>query len=133
MIKEQSSTVDSSMINKYVYNFTTKTLKVEFKGGNLYEYSNVDPDLYDNLCKAESIGKFFNEKIKNNFERHFLVENTLSQWHKVYKNYQTLQKHMTDNNVDYDHILVCRADFYAIPVFSKKQIETYNKKSQENL
>jgi hypothetical protein len=64
-------------------------------------------------------------EIKNNFERHFLVENTLSQWHKVYKNYQTLQKHMTDNNVDYDHILVCRADFYAIPVFSKKQIETH--------
>ena len=37
-------------------------------GGALYEYTNVDPDLYDNLCKAESIGKFFNEKIKNNFE-----------------------------------------------------------------
>ena len=53
MIKEQSSTVDSSMINKYVYNFTTKTLKVEFTGGALYEYANVEPDLYDNLCKAE--------------------------------------------------------------------------------
>jgi len=68
MIKEQSSTVESSMINKYVYNFSTKTLKVEFNGGTLYEYANVDPELYDNLCKAESIGKFFNEKIKNNFE-----------------------------------------------------------------
>jgi len=68
MIKEQSSIVDSSMINKYVYNFATKTLKVEFTGGALYEYANVEPDLYDNLCKAESIGKFFNEKIKNNFE-----------------------------------------------------------------
>ena len=68
MIKEQSSTVDSSMINKYVYNFATKSLKVEFTGGSLYEYANVEPDLYDNLCKAESIGKFFNEKIKNNFE-----------------------------------------------------------------
>ena len=38
MIKEQTSTVDSSMINKYVYNFATQTLKVEFKGGTLYEY-----------------------------------------------------------------------------------------------
>ena len=65
MIKEQSSIVDSSMINKYVYNFGTKTLKVEFTGGALYEYANVEPDLYDNLCKAESIGKFFNEKTLN--------------------------------------------------------------------
>ena len=48
MIKEQSSTVESSMINKYVYNFSTKTLKVEFNGGTLYEYANVDPELYDN-------------------------------------------------------------------------------------
>ena len=68
MLKEQSSTVDSSMINKYVYNFATKTLKVEFKSGSLYEYNNVDPTLYDELCKSESTGKFFNEKIKNNFE-----------------------------------------------------------------
>jgi len=68
MIKEQTTTVDSSMINKYVYNFHTKTLKVEFNGGTLYEYSKVDPELYDELCKAESTGKFFNEKIKNNYE-----------------------------------------------------------------
>lgn len=68
MIKEQTSTVDSSMINKYVYNFTTQTLKVEFKGGTLYEYKKVDSEVYDNLCKSESIGKFFNEKIKNNYE-----------------------------------------------------------------
>jgi lysyl-tRNA synthetase class 2 len=56
------------MINKYVYNFATKTLKVEFNGGSLYEYSNVESDLYDELCKSESTGKFFNEKIKNNYE-----------------------------------------------------------------
>ena len=68
MIKEQMTSVDSSMINKYVYNFASKSLKVEFTSGALYEYNNVEPDLYDNLCKAESAGKFFNEKIKNNFE-----------------------------------------------------------------
>ena len=67
MIKEQTTTVDSSMINKYVYNFATKTLKVEFNGGALYEYKNVESNLYDELCKSESTGKFFNEKIKNNY------------------------------------------------------------------
>ena len=68
MLKEQTSTVDSSMINKYVYNFATNTLKVEFNSGALYEYANVEAGLYDDLCKSESVGKFFNEKIKNNFE-----------------------------------------------------------------
>ena len=68
MLKEQTTTVDSSMINKVMFNFQTKTLKVEFTSGALYEYANVDPDVYDELCRSESQGKFFNEKIKNNFE-----------------------------------------------------------------
>ena len=75
MIKEQSSTVDSSMINKYVYNFATKTLKVEFNSGALYEYKNVESETYDELTKSESTGKFFNEKIKNNFEHSQLLIN----------------------------------------------------------
>tara|TARA_B100000579_G_C22705120_1_gene791698 strand:- start:83 stop:310 length:228 start_codon:yes stop_codon:yes gene_type:complete len=68
MLKEQTSHVDSSMINKYVYNFSTKSLKIEFNSGALYEYTNVEPEIYDELCKAESTGKFFNEKIKNSFD-----------------------------------------------------------------
>ena len=68
MLKEQTTQVDSSMINKIVFNFQTKTMKVEFTSGALYEYTNVDPEIYDELCKAESQGKFFNEKIKNNYD-----------------------------------------------------------------
>ena len=68
MIKEQATIVDSSMINRYIYNFDAKTLKVEFNSGALYEYKDVESELYDDLCKSESAGKFFNEKIKNNFE-----------------------------------------------------------------
>ena len=68
MLKEQITTVDSSMINKVMFNFQSKTLKVEFTSGALHEYSNVDPEIYDELCKSESQGKFFNEKIKNNYE-----------------------------------------------------------------
>jgi hypothetical protein len=48
-------------------------MKVEFNGGALYEYSNVDPQLYEDMCKAESQGKFFNEKIKNNYEHTKLI------------------------------------------------------------
>tara|TARA_R110000737_G_scaffold194202_3_gene215365 strand:+ start:287 stop:478 length:192 start_codon:yes stop_codon:yes gene_type:complete len=63
------------MINKYVYNFATKTLKVEFNSGALYEYKNVESETYDELTKSESTGKFFNEKIKNNFEHSQLLIN----------------------------------------------------------
>jgi hypothetical protein len=59
---------NSSTIKKCYYDFTSGTLKVEFAGGSLYEYANVSSDDYDNLCKAESQGKFFSEKIKNKYE-----------------------------------------------------------------
>jgi hypothetical protein len=73
MLIEQMTTTDSSMIKKAIYNFTTNTLKVEFNSGALYEYSQVDPQLYDEFCKAESQGKFFNEKIKNKYENSKLI------------------------------------------------------------
>jgi hypothetical protein len=61
------------MIKKAVYNFTTNSLKVEFNSGAVYEYANVDPLTYDEFCKAESQGKFFNEKIKNNYTNSKLI------------------------------------------------------------
>jgi hypothetical protein len=67
MIREQQTTVESSTIRKYIYNFMTNSLKVEFNSGAIYEYNNVSPDVYDSLCKAESQGKFFNEKIKHSY------------------------------------------------------------------
>lgn len=73
MLIEQLTTTDSTMIKKAIYNFTTNTLKVEFKSGALYEYQNVDPYVYDEFCKAESQGKFFNEKIKNTYENSKLI------------------------------------------------------------
>jgi hypothetical protein len=73
MLIEQMTTTDSTMIKKAIYNFTTNSLKVEFKSGALYEYQNVDPQTYDAFCKAESQGKFFNEKIKNNYENLKLI------------------------------------------------------------
>ena len=73
MILEQQSTSDSGMINKCFYNFTTNVLKIEFASGAMYEYSNVPTEVYDELCKAESQGKFFNEQIKHNFSHNQLI------------------------------------------------------------
>ena len=68
MITDQESLFESSMIQKCLYNFTTQTLKVKFKSGQLYEYLNVEPTVYDSMCTAESTGKFFIEHIKNKYE-----------------------------------------------------------------
>jgi hypothetical protein len=68
MIIEQQSKINSSMINKAVYNFTEKTLNVEFSTGAIYQYHNVDESVYEDFCKSESQGKFLNEQIKNKFE-----------------------------------------------------------------
>lgn len=73
MMLEQTTTMNSSMIKKAVYNFAAGTLKVEFESGAIYEYANVDSQLYEDFCKAESQGKFFNEKIKNNYEHSKLI------------------------------------------------------------
>lgn len=73
MLIEQVTTTDSSMIKKAVYNFTTNSLKIEFNSGAVYEYVNIDPQTYDDFCKAESQGKFFNEKIKNNYSNSKLI------------------------------------------------------------
>ena len=75
MMIEQNSSVDSSMISRVIYNFPNKSLKIEFKSGALYEYSNVEQLVYDDLCKAESQGKFFNEQIKNNYDHTQLIIN----------------------------------------------------------
>ena len=68
MMIEQNSSVDSSMINRVIYNFPNKSLKIEFNSGALYEYSNVEPDVCDNLCKAESQGKFFSTSISRTYK-----------------------------------------------------------------
>jgi hypothetical protein len=60
--------VISSNINTIGHDEDNSILEVEFKGGTVYEYSNVSKDVYDELMLAESVGKYFNQNIKNNFK-----------------------------------------------------------------
>jgi hypothetical protein len=73
MITDQESLFESSMIQKCLYNFTTQTLKVKFKSGQLYEYLNVEPTTYDSMCNADSTGKYFIENIKGKYEYSQLI------------------------------------------------------------
>lgn len=63
----------SSAIKNVMYNAHTRTLKVQFIGGQLYEYQNVPVEVYDEFCQAESLGKFFNENIKTKFNKDEMI------------------------------------------------------------
>ena len=43
------------------------TLEVEFKNGSVYSYFDVPGGEYSNLVGAESVGKYLNQNIKNNY------------------------------------------------------------------
>lgn len=65
--------VKSSQINAVGYDAASKTLAIEFKGGgkvdaprppSLYHYANVEPELFEDMMVAESVGSFFYKNIK---------------------------------------------------------------------
>jgi lysyl-tRNA synthetase class 2 len=68
MITTNESNFNSSMIEKCFYDFTKNKLKVKFNGGQVYEYENVEPAVYEAFCQAESTGRYFIENIKNKYD-----------------------------------------------------------------
>lgn len=56
--------VESSNVRAVGYDAETRTLRVEYKGGGVYEYPNVEPSLYADLLAAESVGKFCHQHVK---------------------------------------------------------------------
>ena len=59
--------VASSNIASIGYDEAAQTLEVEFLNGSLYQYYNVSVELYQQLMKEGSKGKFLNAYIKNAF------------------------------------------------------------------
>lgn len=57
----------SSNIIKMEFLETTEQLFVTFKGDKVYVYQPVPKEVVTEAFKAESIGKFFHEKIKNEY------------------------------------------------------------------
>lgn len=66
---------DSGLIHAHGFDPATGTLALQFKSkggpGSIYYYANCTQDMYDELCAAESIGKFFAQRIKNANEHPF--------------------------------------------------------------
>ncbi len=71
-MQQQLTPVKSSKFLAMGYDEDTFELFLQFHptradaAGAIYRYQNVSPELFDDLQKAESLGKFFNERILRN-------------------------------------------------------------------
>ncbi len=59
--------VDSSNIESVGYDESTQTLEIEFKRGDVYEYSGVPENVFIELKGASSVGGYFNKNIRNDY------------------------------------------------------------------
>jgi KTSC domain-containing protein len=57
--------VESSMLRGVGYDSETRTLEIEFTSGQVYEYHDVPPEVYAGLLRAESLGQYFHENIRD--------------------------------------------------------------------
>lgn len=60
--------VKSSTVAKVGYNPEKSELLVEFSSGAQYRYLAVEQGVYESLLSAESVGKFLNSNIKDQYE-----------------------------------------------------------------
>jgi KTSC domain len=56
--------VDSAMASAIGYNKEAQVLQIEFSSGSIYQYSDVEPEIWESLQEADSTGRFFNSEIK---------------------------------------------------------------------
>lgn len=61
----QMNKVKSSQIEEVGYDAATQMLRVRFKGGALYEYEAVPPEVGQPFLSAESLGSHFYKNIRN--------------------------------------------------------------------
>jgi hypothetical protein len=60
--------VASSVIAAIGYDDESGLLEVEFHTGRVYYYLSVPNDVYEELMAADSIGGYFNEKIRKDYK-----------------------------------------------------------------
>jgi non-canonical purine NTP pyrophosphatase (RdgB/HAM1 family) len=59
--------VESSDIISVGYDTKTRVLEIEFHGGRVYQYRDVEPETYQHFMRAESHGLFFNASINGRY------------------------------------------------------------------
>lgn len=66
LVNVKRTEVDSSNIKSIGYVEESKILLIEFHSGDIYSYSPITQEGYINLMKAESLGRYFHQNIRNN-------------------------------------------------------------------
>src|SRR5438067_72080 len=56
--------VNSTTLRAVGYDAVKRTLEIEFHNGALYEYENIDRDVYEQLISATSKGRYFDHEIR---------------------------------------------------------------------
>ena len=56
-----------SVIASVGYSAPSEQLEVEFQSGAVYEYMNVPRNVHESFMGAESLGHFFNTKVRNTY------------------------------------------------------------------
>jgi hypothetical protein len=67
VIPVERQPVRSRILRSVGYDDTTKILEIEFHTGLVYQYSAVPPKVYKDLMSSDAVGKYFSEKIRNQF------------------------------------------------------------------
>lgn len=60
--------VDSSAVRSVGYEKARRILEVETEGGTVYQYLDVPAREYFALLSADSVGRYYNQQIKPNYE-----------------------------------------------------------------
>jgi KTSC domain len=54
----------STMAAQVGYDEDREILQIEFNNGSVYQYSEVEPELWADLQSSDSVGSFYNQEIK---------------------------------------------------------------------
>ncbi len=63
----QVQPVESSVIRAVGYDAGSRTLQVEFSSGAVYQYFDVPPEEHAALLRAESLGRYFREHVRDSY------------------------------------------------------------------
>jgi len=55
---------ESTMITSTAYNPHTETMELVFCNGGIYEYHQIEEEIYQELIASTSIGEYFNDHIR---------------------------------------------------------------------
>jgi KTSC domain len=66
--------VNSSMANAIGYEESDRILQVEFCNGVTYQYAGVEPEIWQELHETNSIGRYFNNQIRGNYDSNCIDE-----------------------------------------------------------